>query len=336
MSGRDPLAAVLHHGLVARCGIDRPSRILVGFSGGADSTALMLLMKSLAGRAGSPVREVCACHVNHGLRAESDEEARHAVKVSSMLGVDMYVSRLVVDRDAGNLSQRARELRYEAFEKAASEAGCDYVCTAHHAEDRFETMLQHLCRGGGALGVSQPRWSRPLGSMHLVRPLLGTARTDLRSLCLRAELPFVEDPTNGDPGTARGFLRQEVIPILESRWPGAAQRASAAADRITAAGIALEGRLADCFGPASRRVWPRELFREVDPELSAAAIRRSLLDFASRANLPLEQNSFANRLCEAAWYAQSSGVEPRTFEFAAGRLRLIVTARDVALDIVTD
>ena len=66
----------------------------------------------------------------------------------------------------------------------------------------------------------------------LMRPLLATSRIALRDFCERVGLPFLDAPGNRDPMTARGFLREEVLPLLESRWPGAGVRASAAADRL--------------------------------------------------------------------------------------------------------
>ena len=303
----------------------------MGFSGGADSTALLALMKVLSMRKGSPVGQVSALHVDHGLRPESTEEARHAVKVCEVLDIDLEIHQLSLEGAPGNLSDRARIARYQALESSATTRQCEYVCTAHHAEDRFETMLQNLCRGGGAAGISKPRWVRSLGDVSLVRPLLGCARSDLRALCMRADLAFIDDPSNEDPASARGLLRQQVLPALEARWPGASLRASAAADRIAAASDALEVRITASFGDEDCHSWSRNIFRGVDVELSTAALRRSLLAFAEAVGVPVEKNSFARRLREAAEHASSNNQAPRTFEFAGGSIGVVSDVHHVRI-----
>ena len=331
LAGRDPLAAELQHGLVSQCGVGVSSNILVGFSGGADSTALLVLMKALSMRANSPIGRISAFHVDHGLRDDSAEDAAHVAEVCRVLDIELDFCRLSLSGGEGNVSERARVARYEVLEAAAVRGRCEFVCTAHHAEDRFETMLQNLCRGGGASAIGQPRWVRPLGAVGLIRPLLGCSRSDLRTLCIRGEVAFLDDPSNEDPASARGFLRQHVLPALEERWPGASRRASAAADRVFAASEALATQIEDCFGSRDHHSWSRAAFRGVDLEIAAAAIRRSVLHIALAGQVEVEQNAFAQRLREAAEYASSERDEPRVFEFARGKIKLLVHANEVGL-----
>jgi tRNA(Ile)-lysidine synthetase-like protein len=313
-AGRDPLAATVAQALSLRCEVAPGARLLVGFSGGPDSTALLLLLLALSER-GSPA---CArpevLHVDHGLRDASEQEADHVLATCRSLDVRCSVVRPKLDAEAPDLSRRARDARYLALESRARDGSFDAVVVAHHAEDRLESILQALCRGSGVRGLSSPRWSRPLGATRLVRPLLGSSRTQLVEFCLRLSLPHVLDPTNERLDTARGLLRSRVLDVLETRWPGAALRASAAADRAGAAAIALEDQLEIMFGPVGTRAWPRRELRGADVDFLAAGIRRAVTAEAPE----LADSLPASRLLEIACAASDEAVHPRRFELPGG------------------
>ena len=270
-------------------------------------------------------------HVDHGLRPESAAEADDVRRLGDRLEVPVEVHRVEVATGPGhNVAEAAREARYALLAEVAVRHGHDGILTAHHAEDRFETMVHALCRGAGVDGLAQPRWIRPLGTGTLMRPLLATSRTALREFCERVHLPFHDAAGNRDPGTARGFLRESVMPLLESRWPGAGLRASAAADRLAVAAEVLQQALEPHFGASHPLEWDRSSLRTLGPDLTAAGWRLVLLrltsDDAPRAR---EGGVGSTRLAEAARAACDDVVAPRSFDFGSGCVLRIDSARAV-------
>lgn len=326
MVGRDPLTAAVQRALVFPCNVEHGGRIVLGFSGGADSTALLLLLQALLERPDSQPGHLVAVHVDHGIRPESVQESNQARALCERLGIEVEIRKVDLSEATGNLSDRARIARYRALAAAAEEHGCGYIATAHHAEDRFETMLHSLCRGTGASGLAQPRWTRALEQKQLIRPLLACSRADLRALCDRFSLAVIEDPTNADQSTSRGMLREQVLPLLEERWPGAAIRASSAADRLSAAALALEQVVSERFGPPTLDRWNRTEFHEVDHEVVVAVLRRAIVSKADGLAGISEENAFSLRLSDAAFAACDGLRHRRVFDFAQGRIQLQIDA----------
>jgi tRNA(Ile)-lysidine synthase len=179
-------------GLLARCSFPPSGTpVTCGFSGGADSTALLALARE-AGCA------VTAIHVDHGLRASSAEEATAAAALAAVLGVELDVRRVAVAAGP-NLEARARDARLAAL-------GPDALL-GHTADDRAETVLINLLRGTGAAGL---RAMSPAPT----RPILALRRSETRAACAHLGLVPVEDPSNADRRFVRNRIRHEVMPLL--------------------------------------------------------------------------------------------------------------------------
>ncbi len=124
--------------------------------------------------------------------------------------------------------------------------------TAHHREDQAETLLLQALRGAGLKGMSAMPVCRPLGRGWHLRPVLEAAQSELLSVGLRVSGACVSDPMNADLRFDRGYLRRQVWPLIEARWPGAATALSRAARHLAEAQTLLEraaaaevGRLRD-------------------------------------------------------------------------------------------
>jgi tRNA(Ile)-lysidine synthetase-like protein len=272
---RDPLTARVGAALVERCRRTADdARIVVGVSGGPDSTALAVMLAALAARRPGAFPEVVLVAVHHGLRDAADDECALVARLGRVLGVAAERVDIRPGARRGNVSANARTDRYAALRGAAERHDASLVATAHHADDRLETMLLALGRGRGLRGLAQPRWTRRLGgTVRLVRPCLGVTKAELVAFCERFDLDVAADPSNADPARGRGHLRRAVLPGLASRAPSIALHAGAAADEAALALAALEDAIGREFGDRTR--WPRRLFEGRDPALAAWVLRRA-------------------------------------------------------------
>lgn len=197
-----------------------PSRFVIAFSGGLDSTVLLHALASLRDQLAV---SLLAVHVDHGLHADSAAWSEHCRAVAEGLGVD-YQSRSVnVQLESGKGPEAsARDARYNALH-AELRVG-DWLMSAHHREDQAETLLLNLIRGSGPMGVAGIGSIRRFGPGWLVRPLLDTGRQALTEYASREGLEWVEDPTNADRRFDRNFLRHDILPRLGARWPDISAR----------------------------------------------------------------------------------------------------------------
>jgi tRNA(Ile)-lysidine synthase len=209
----------------------RGSALLVAVSGGADS---MTLLHVLARLAPSFALTLHAHGVDHGLRADAKRELDGAADFAKSLGVPF--ARTVVDvARGGNVQARARTARHAALAHAAAQVGARAIATAHHADDRAETVLMRLMRGAGprGLAVLPPRDAAEAApELELVRPLLRARRAAIRAHAARHRIPFADDPSNEDPRFLRARVRREVMPLLESVAPGIVDHLTALADQL--------------------------------------------------------------------------------------------------------
>lgn len=179
----------------------RGRRVVVGLSGGLDSVALTHLLVC----GGADVR---VAHVDHGLRPDSDEDARFCAALAANLGLSFGCARVEIQR--GNSTQgRARIQRYAALVRLAAELGGDLLAVAHHADDAWESSELQTARRAGAIGASGPTlWSEWHG-FDLVRPLLDVRRTTIAEAAAELSLVWREDPSNLDATYERTRVRAE-------------------------------------------------------------------------------------------------------------------------------
>ena len=192
--------------------------LVVGYSGGLDST---VLLHRLAAEPAVRGRGLRAIHVHHGLHPAAADWAAHCMRQAQSLDVPLQVLDVQVHRDTGSgLEAAARDARYAAF-SAALEPG-DLLLTAHHLDDQAETFLLRALRASGPDGLGAMRALRPLGDAWQWRPLLDLPRGTLLAYAQTHGLEWIEDPSNALPDPDRNFLRLQVLPLLRQRWPHAA------------------------------------------------------------------------------------------------------------------
>ena len=196
--------------------------ILVAFSGGSDSVALLFALRDYAAQYGTPLR---AAHVNHGIRgAEAVRDRDFCVALCARWNIPLSVLDADVparrEECGGSMEEVARQVRYEFFARVMEEYDIPLLATAHHANDQLETILLRLTRGTGADGLCGIPPVRAMdGGRLVIRPLLRCAKPDLEAFCRENGLDFVVDSTNADISYARNRIRQCVIPQLQQINP---------------------------------------------------------------------------------------------------------------------
>lgn len=208
-------------------------QVYVAFSGGSDSTALLLA----ASRLDLP-QPVIAVHVNHGVHPESNRWSLHCQSIAKTLGVrcrtfDVPGSLLSGRSDEGTL----RKARYQLLEPLLKPG--DFLLTAHHLEDVAESVLLAALRGGSCHELAGISAQRPLGQGMLCRPWLTLEKSRLTDLLTEVTLSIIEDPSNNDPKIRRSFIRQQVLPRVRKSWPNATALLAATATRQASAATAL-------------------------------------------------------------------------------------------------
>ncbi|MEQ8035234.1 tRNA lysidine(34) synthetase TilS [Xanthomonas sp. WHRI 6106] len=212
-----------------------PGPVVIAYSGGMDSA---VLLHALAAIPAYRARGLRALHVHHGLHADADAWALHCQHTCAALQVPLRIVQVQVARDSGlGLEAAARQARHAAF--AESLAPGEWLALAHHRDDQAETFLLRALRASGPDGLGAMRAQRRFADGMAWRPLLTRARADLQAYAQVHRLHWIEDPSNADARYDRNFLRTRVLPLLQQRWPQAADALARSAQLSADAGELL-------------------------------------------------------------------------------------------------
>jgi tRNA(Ile)-lysidine synthase len=217
-----------------------PSRWLVAFSGGIDSTALLHALVACRSELES---QIVAVHIDHGLHRASMRWDDHCRRIAQEFHVDYLSCRIVTPENSGmGVEAAAREARYAAIAGLMQQGDC--VLSAHHQDDQAETLLLNLLRGCGLAGMAGIGAKQVFSCGHLLRPLLDVSGREILAYARAHSLAWIDDPSNEDTRFGRNYLRSEVMPLLASRWPAIAAKFSHSAE-LAGEGNRLLGELAD-------------------------------------------------------------------------------------------
>lgn len=191
----------------------RDNKILLAISGGKDSVLMLHLFKAIGVNIG-------VAHCNFNLRGDEAQRDENFVKMlSASLDVPFYLTHFDTKKYAAenkiSTQMAARDLRYQWFEEIRVKYGYDLVASAHHQNDRVETMLINLTRGTGISGLHGILPKR----QHLIRPLLFLNRNEIDEIIDKNHLDFVEDSSNQSTHYTRNKIRLGVIPKLKEINP---------------------------------------------------------------------------------------------------------------------
>ncbi len=191
----------------------------VGVSGGIDSMSLLHFLHSVSEKLDI---EVVAIHINHGIREESDDEARFVLSKCKEMGVRVYkfsidAPKLAKERKV-SIETAARDGRYGVFEALVKKDIVDKIALAHHQSDQAETILMHILRGSGLAGA---RGMEPIRDKIYIRPMLGVSKKDIEIYASTNNIEYVEDFSNADTSFSRNYIRHVVMKDILKKWPNA-------------------------------------------------------------------------------------------------------------------
>lgn len=203
--------------------LQKAPQILVGFSGGLDSTVLLELLTETI-----PVERLCAVHINHGLSPKANTWQAHVEDFCNSRNIALHSEAVRVVASGKGLEDAARQSRYQVFENLLNPDGI--LLLGHHSDDQAETLLYRLMRGSGAKGMSGMPVTRKVGQGRLIRPLLNWPKSSLITYAHNKNLEWVEDESNDVDAFERNYLRNQLIPVLAHQWPDYRQRLRAVAE----------------------------------------------------------------------------------------------------------
>jgi tRNA(Ile)-lysidine synthase len=252
--------------------------LLIAFSGGRDSTALLDAACRLRGSRAPGFARLLAVHVHHGLQPEADRWSEACAQACARLDVPLHSMRVKVEPAGGGIEEAAREARYAALAEAAAEHGATAIATAHHLDDRVETFLMQWMRGAGIDGLTGfvPARALPGGGV-LLRPWLAVPRADIEHYLARRQLACVDDPSNADPRLLRSALRARVLPALRAVRPGFLRGAARSIELLAESAEALhelaQSDLAACTDDAPAGMLRLDRLAALPPGRRAVTVR---------------------------------------------------------------
>ena len=219
--------------MLQACHVQPGARVAVAVSGGIDSVCLLHALFAL--QQSYPL-QLSVLNFEHGIRGEDSVRDSVFVKeLAEKYGLPLFFYEINVPAEAASrgkgIEQTARELRYEHIDRLLGEGTVDFVATAHNSDDNAESILMHLLRGAGTNGVQ----GIPLCRGKIIRPLIHVSRKEIETYAHENGLCFVHDETNDDVNYTRNFIRKQVLPLLETRYPNVKNALSGFGERIASA-----------------------------------------------------------------------------------------------------
>jgi len=251
----DALLAALRHSDL----IGQGARILVAFSAGPDSTALLLGLRELG-------HDIVAAHYDHALQPGSESAAAYAGRLCASHGIPFRSERRTTPLPRGSVQAGARRLRYDFLARCADDIGVSTIALGHTADDLVEGAVMHLLRGCGIAGLR----GMPAARGRFVRPMLDVWREDVAAYLQRRGITALEDPANSNVRYRRVSVRRELLPALERGRPGITRRFHAAARQAAQIQSSIESLAAAAGGGDTL---PAAALRSLPEPIAAETLR---------------------------------------------------------------
>ena len=311
--------------------------LVLGVSGGPDSTALMVLAARWRSRRKQGPK-IVAVTVDHGLRPEARREAVAVKRLARELGLDHRTVKWTARKPAAGLQEKARLARYALLADAAQRAGAPFVVTAHTRDDQAETMLFRMARGSGLAGLAGMAMVSPVpvdvDGVVLCRPLLDVSKERLIATLKARRIAFADDPSNADPKFTRVRWRA-LMPHLAREGMDAARlsvlarrlrRANAALDRVVDA-VARMIVMAKDGGPI---VVPLERFYELPDEIALRLVGRAMSLVGDEG--PVELAKLESLMTALAAHLAARGAPPPRFRRTLAGAMVTLSAESLSIE----
>ena len=203
--------------------------IVVGFSGGVDSTlALVTTMQFLENH--NKKAYLSAIYVNHQTQLNSDNWQKHCENFCKTHKINFLCKTVEINETGQGYEAAARSARLEIFNSL--EEG-SVIILGHHLDDQVETVFFRVLRGTGLKGLTGMQRYMQINDKHFIRPLLQLTKEEILKNINDQKLSFIEDQSNADNAYSRNFLRNEIIPKIVERWPGAKRNTARMANLLS-------------------------------------------------------------------------------------------------------
>lgn len=290
--------------------------MVVGVSGGADSTALLLALDELTTAKKIDLKIIVA-HLDHGLRQESRSDARWLRQLTKSLdsAPEIVIGKANLKRSkqtgvTENLEQAARKARYDFLVKTAGKRKAQLILTAHTLDDQAETILMRLLRGSAAEGLGgivPVRSLAPNSDFRLIRPLVSWAhRAQTEDYCVRRKVNYRVDAMNSDEAFSRVRVRKQLLPLMKSFNPRIVEALSRTAALLNEDTQALAAAAKGLLEAAARQngtageTNPRSINVSVLAKAPAALRRRALREWILQARGDLRRVEMVHLLAVEA------------------------------------
>lgn len=204
--------------------------IWIAYSGGCDSHVLLNAVNEISSELDA---EIKAIHINHGLSHLAQDWEKHCQDTCSRLSIPYLSITVNVKDNKTSPEEAARFARYAEWNKLLNKN--DLLLLGHHQDDQAETLLIQLLRGAGVKGLASMPEQQKFSAGWLCRPLLDFSRQELHDYAVENKLNWIDDPSNFDTDFDRNFLRHDVLPLLETRWPALKKTLSRSANHAAEA-----------------------------------------------------------------------------------------------------
>ncbi len=274
-------------------------RVVVGVSGGPDSTALALALKAIS-HSGGFGWELHIAHVHHGLRGEeADADASYVEELANKLGAMFHVEQFDVAANAKkekiSVETAGRLCRYDFFEKVAREVDSQAVAVGHTADDNAETVLQRVLRGAGLKGLAGIPRKRVISrgsEIMVVRPLIECTRGEVEGYLAAQGVSARMDASNLETGYTRNKIRNELLPLLEAGYSASVRESLLRIAHVAEAANELLEAEAERYVGGRKSASIAELLR-LPVAVQMAAVRRMLENAGVAAELVHVQEALA-------------------------------------------
>ncbi len=264
--------------------IETGDRVLVGVSGGIDSTALLYVLFEISKQ--TPF-ELVVAHLNHQLRGEESERDEKFVReLAGRLSLPCYTKKFDVKRFADergiSIQHAGRDLRYSFFEELANRHNLNKIAVAHNLDDQVETFVLRILKGTGIRGLS----SIPIKRDRIIRPFLDTYRSEIEDYVKNKGIKYVEDSSNEKIVYERNYIRKHIIPLMGRINPLFKDKINSLFRDITAINAVYDSKAQDFLKNVKKTVtgeicFEVDVLKKLDGETRFRVIAQALMSLKS-------------------------------------------------------